>query len=466
MKMPITKPSNLWHHLSASTDLSDRWLRGEQKSVNLGTLRHRSGFRSGVDKLRGISILIRTEDQLAAALTMIELDGIAGRMVLCPPDFQEKDVAYVLNAAAADMIVYERPAPTRGRDGGALEEYDTDCPHSAPSRDGNQATEWILLTSGTSGLPKLVVHTFLTLTGAITGHGGAGASSPVWSTFYDIRRYGGLQIFLRAMLGPGSMVLSSGHEPSAEFLARAGVYGVTHISGTPSHWRAALMSGSAGKISPRYIRLSGEIADQTILDGLRATYPNAEIAHAFASTEAGVAFDVRDGLAGFPTSFVEKEGPEVKMLIVDGSLCIRSNRNAIRYLGDEVGPLVGSEGFVDTGDMVELRRDRYYFAGRRTGVINVGGFKVHPEEVEAVINRHPGVRMSLVTARPNPITGAVVSADVVMKLHRNSGSTESLREEILIVCRSALPRYKVPAVIRFVPSLRLSGAGKLVRSHA
>ena len=50
--------------------------------------------------------------------------------------------------------------------------------------------------------------------------------------------------------------------------------------------------------------------------------------------------------------------------------------------------LTDSEGFVDTGDMVELRGDRYYFVGRRGGIINIGGLKVHPEEIEAVINRH------------------------------------------------------------------------------
>ena len=49
--------------------------------------------------------------------------------------------------------------------------------------------------------------------------------------------------------------------------------GVTHISGTPSHWRKLLMSGSAAGFSPRYVRLSGEIADQAVLDGLRQAFP-------------------------------------------------------------------------------------------------------------------------------------------------------------------------------------------------
>ena len=65
--------------------------------------------------------------------------------------------------------------------------------------------------------------------------------------------------------------------------------GVTHISGTPSHWRRALMSPMARCIDPAYVRLSGEIADQAVLDGLAQAFPNASIGHADASTEAGFA---------------------------------------------------------------------------------------------------------------------------------------------------------------------------------
>ena len=75
----------------------------------------------------------------------------------------------------------------------------------------------------------------------------------------------------------------------------------------------------------------------------------------------------------------------------------------------------------------------------------------------------------MVKARPNPITGAVVAADIVMR--SGGGATppldvEDLKQEILSACRSELPTYKVPATIRFVPSLELSAAGKLARPHA
>jgi len=279
-----------------------------------------------------------------------------------------------------------------------------------------------------------------------------------------MRRYGGLQIFLRAMLGGGSMVLSSAEEPVGDFLTRAGRHGVTHISGTPSHWRRTLMSSHADKMAPRYMRMSGEIADQAVLDHLRSAFPDADIAHAFASTEAGVAFAVGDGLAGFPAEYLGRRGA-VDLRVVDGSLRIKSGGNALGYLGDDAPALLDAEGFVDTGDMVEPRDGRYFFVGRRGGVINIGGQKVHPEEVEAAINSHPGVRMSLVKARHNPITGAIVVAEVVVKSPSEAPEMEALKGEILEQCRTALARHKVPATIRFVPAIEVGASGKIAR-HA
>ena len=154
------------------------------------------------------------------------------------------------------------------------------------------------------------------------------------------------------------------------------------------------------------------------------------------------------------------------MTVVDGSLRIRSPRTANRYIGPADRAVKDPDGFVDTGDMVELHGDRYYFVGRRDGVINVGGLKVHPEEVESVINRHPQVRMSLVRTRKNPITGALVVAEVVLKNPAENGQARKLEQEILHLCSEALPRHKVPATISFRKDLTVSANGKLVRNRA
>jgi len=464
--MPCDDPSSLWSSLSAGC-LAQCVLHGAEASVTLADLSHGSSLGGRLEELRGRSVLVVTRHQLTAALALIELDGIAGRLVLCPPNLPVEHLAFVVATAAVDALVTDQAAAAvEPLDVGRLVTCNPRITGAEPERSGRHRTEWVLLTSGTTGQPKLVAHTLSSLTAAIRD-GGTPPRSSVWSTFYDIRRYGGLQIFLRALLGGGSLVLSSAEESTADFLDRAGTHGVTHISGTPSHWRRALMSPAARRISPRYVRLSGEIADQAILDHLRLVYSEARIAHAFASTEAGVAFAVDDGFAGFPASLLHRPGVEVQMKVGAGSLRIRSAGNAIRYLGCPAELLADADGFVDTGDLVDLRGDRYYFIGRRGGVINVGGLKVHPEEVEAVINRHPRVWISRVRSRKSPITGALVVADVVLKTAPEPAHGRvGLEHEILRLCREALAPHKVPTAIDFVPTLAVAASGKMARANA
>jgi acyl-coenzyme A synthetase/AMP-(fatty) acid ligase len=458
---------SLWSLIASGNDLSSRFVHGAGHSVALDELAGRSSLDCRTSMLYGASVLIATADQFTAALALIELDGAARRLVLSPPDVTAGHIDHLLEAAAIDTVVsdgmVDRSAlPDRVR----LVTCRPDVARAAPPRTWRRHSEWVLLTSGTTGKPKLVSHTLASLIGAIQPNSDTPTDRAVWSTLYDIRRYGGLQMFLRGLLGGGSLVLSSPAEPVGEFLARAGRHRVTHISGTPSHWRRVLMSPAAGCIAPKYVRLSGEIADQAILDDLKAFYRDAGVAHAFATTEAGVAFSINDGLAGFPTILVGRTGGDVELKIEGGSLRVRSPRTASRYLGAEEQVLRGPDGFVDTGDVIEERDGRCYFMGRRGGIINVGGLKVHPEEVEAVINRHPRVQMSLVKARKNPFTGAVVVADVVVRPQSGDTTTAALMHEVIAACRRELAPHKVPAAIHIVSALNLGSAGKVARTGA
>jgi acyl-coenzyme A synthetase/AMP-(fatty) acid ligase len=409
--------------------------------------------------LDGRCVMVMAGDPLKTAAALIDLDGRARRLVLCPPDLEPRHWAAVIRDAGADALVHDADAPPPAGTGLALL---APCSLSLTPRAAGRrvATEWALLTSGTSGDPKMVVHTLATLTAAIAPDP-AGAPVRHWATFYDIRRYGGLQILLRALAGRGGLTLRGAGESLDHFLARAGAAGVTHISGTPTHWRLVLMSPAARLLNPAYVRLSGEIADAALLDALRALYPDARVAHAFASTEAGVAFEVGDGRPGFPAALLEAEAGPVALKIAEGSLRIRSNRTALRYLGETAPPLRDAEGYVDTGDLIAIRDGRCHFVGRRGGIINVGGAKVNPEEVEAVISRHPQVRGCLVSGRRNPITGAVVAADVV--LAEGVAATPEVRGEILALCAAHLAPHKAPALIRFVAALAVTAGGKLAR---
>ncbi|MBV8849674.1 MAG: long-chain fatty acid--CoA ligase [Methylobacteriaceae bacterium] len=449
--------------LAQAGDLSAGMLHGPKRSLSLDVAAHCTGFKNRED-FRGRSILIATEGQLAAALVLIELDGIARRMVLCPPGLADEHLRGIVGQAEVDTIVSGEADVAR---------YSGSVPHvvsylepsgpMSPIPGAVRETEWILTTSGTTGAPKLVVHTLRGLVGAIAPIVPA-ARPTAWATFYDIRRYGGLQIFLRAIVGGSSMILSHADEPLDQHLRRLARCGVTHISGTPSHWRRVLMSPKRDLIAPDYVRLSGEIADQAVLDALKKAFAPASVSHAYASTEAGVAFNVTDGLEGFPVNLVsQSRGRDVEMKVVDDSLCIRSARMASGYLGVP-DRLHEPDGFVDTGDMVEQRGERYYFIGRRGGIINVGGLKVHPEEVERIINAHPLVRMSRVSARKNPITGALVQAEIVL----NSGGRnvdDAIADEVSALCRAELAPHKVPARIKIVDHLAVTSGGKLARPN-
>jgi acyl-CoA synthetase (AMP-forming)/AMP-acid ligase II len=463
MKMVPAAPT-LRDRVAASA--AERFLWGRAASVSVTDLRHGTALSGRRVALAGRSVVIATSSQLTAALALIELDGVARRLTILPPDVPADHVGELMLRAEADAAIIDEATPANLAFDALLRVV---CaPAIAASNEvalPQVQTEWLLLTSGTSGVPKIVAHTHASLTAPISAAKQPDVT-PVWGTFYDIRRYGGLQIFLRAMVGGTSLVLSSAGEPIADYLTRLGRHGVTHLTGTPSHWRRALMSPEISKIAPRYVRLSGEIADQAILDSLRATFPEAAVGHAFASTEAGVAFEVNDGVAGFPASYLAEARNGVEMKVVDGALHIRSPRTASRYVGDGQPSLLDAAGFVDTGDMIELHGDRYLFAGRKGGIINVGGQKIHPEEIEAVINRHPQVRMSLVRPRKNPVTGAVVIADVVLRGEGARTNAEAeIGNDILAHCREALPRHKVPVAIKFVSSLDVAATGKLTRRY-
>src|ERR1700684_1825412 len=152
-------------------------------SVPLRDLAWGSSLGGRTEELRGRSVLVWTGDQLTAALALIELDGIACRLVLCPSEWPVEHLPFVIDLAAVDAVVSDRAKPGPEVPGvGPFIPCSPNFLRANCDRSAGLRTEWILFTSGTTGLPKLVVHTLASLAGAIESDR-TPPGPPVWSTF-------------------------------------------------------------------------------------------------------------------------------------------------------------------------------------------------------------------------------------------------------------------------------------------
>ncbi|CAO3402100.1 AMP-binding protein [Azospirillum palustre] len=307
-----------------------------------------------------------------------------------------------------------------------------------------------LESSGTTGTPKRLRHDFARLRGRLRGAAEDGAR---WLLTYDPGAFAGLQVMLTAAAAGALLVaVPGGGGGTVAALAQAARrHAVTHVSGTPSFWRAFLMALGDAELPLAAVTLGGEAADQPLLDRLAERFPHARLRHIYASTEAGALFAVADGRAGFPAAWLDDAPDGLALRIVDGVLEVRSPRAA-------PGAADG-EGWLSTGDLVERQGDRVLFAGRLDGLVNVGGVKVSAETVERRLLAVDGVADAMVMAVPSPITGHLLTATIVAA----PGVDEATLRAGLRVATVDLPPAARPRALTFADHIPLSAAGKKSR---
>jgi acyl-CoA synthetase (AMP-forming)/AMP-acid ligase II len=223
------------------------------------------------------------------------------------------------------------------------------------------------------------------------------------------------------------------------------------------------MTQGSNKLDLKRITLGGEIADQAILSSLGNVFTNSKISHIYASTEAGVGFSVQDGLMGFPEEYLELTSQlGVELKVRDNILWIKSDGSASDILSGNL--IIDENGFINTGDIVEIKDNRVFFVGRDSGTINVGGNKVIPEEVETVLNDCPEVLQAKVFGKKNSVLGMLVNAEIIAQDPFGPEQEKALKKKLILLCKSKLEPFKVPAVIKFVKEIALNEAGKIVRN--
>jgi len=225
---------------------------------------------------------------------------------------------------------------------------------------------------------------------------------------------------------------------------------VTHISATPTFYRSIIPYIKQQIPTVERLTMGGEKYDETLENILIKIFPNAEIRNVYASTEAGSIFSAKGDI--FRIS--ERLRDKIK-INEDNELLIHKS-----LLGESETLKLDGEWY-RTGDLVEkIDDDHFKFISRKTEMINVGGYKVNPHEVENEIKKVEGVIDVLVKARNNRITGSILTAEVEVMEGINKKEKE---KEIIKVLEKNLQNWKIPRIITFVDNIELTRTGKKVR---
>lgn len=381
---------------------------------------------------RGGIVVLRARRARTVAAAIVALDGWAARV----------DLVGSLDLAPTPR---ESSVPV---DDDSTASTPADRASSAPLEQVTD-TRWRLFTSGTTGAPKPVDHSLSSLSrtvrssSAVEGH-------RRWGLLYEPTRMAGIQVVLQSLLGRDQLLDATGLPDLPARLRRLAAGSVDSLSATPTLWRQILQSADPGALRLRQITLGGEIADQRILDALARTFPGARVTHVFASTETGAAFSVSDGSEGFPRSFLDSPPRGIRLDVRDGVLFVEAPHTSA----------AGPDGFASTGDLVTVTEDRVLFLGRASGIVNVAGVKVAPEQVERALRDHADVADAVVRPKRNPFSGWILTAEVVPA---PGVVADGLPSRLRAAISDHLGSAHAPASIKVVAELATTTTGKAGR---
>jgi long-chain acyl-CoA synthetase len=196
---------------------------------------------------------------------------------------------------------------------------------------------------------------------------------------------------------------------------------------------------------------------QATLDRTRNIFPAVKLQQTYGLIELGV---LRSRSKSDDSLWVKIGGEGFETRIVDGLLEIKAQSAMLGYL-NAPSPFTG-DGWFMTGDQVEEEGEYIKILGRRSELINVGGEKVYPAEVESTLLQMEFIKDCFVYSEENIITGHMVCADVVISPGMDA---DKVKKDIREYCAKHLSRYKVPSRIKIVEAIQYSNRFKKIRKR-
>lgn len=311
----------------------------------------------------------------------------------------------------------------------------------------------VLFTSGSTGDPKAVVHDFSKLLRKFE----TPRSPMVMLNFLMFDHWGGLNTLLHGLATGSLLVLPEKRQPSyiCDVLEK---FSVELLPTTPTFLNMLLISQAYEDhdlTKLKIISYGAEPMPEATLNSLRKVFPDIELRQTYGMIELGV---LRAKSESNDSLWVRIGGEGYDLRVVDGILQIKADSAMLGYI-NAPSPFT-SDGYLITGDRVEVSGEFMKFLGRDSELINVGGQKVFPAEVETVLLQHPDVADVIVFGEKNPIIGSIVSA----KIRLASGEEGAeMRGKLKKHCHAALDGFKVPVKITFTDDEFHGGRLKRIR---
>ncbi len=399
---------------------------GPDRESTVGELIESGGARFA--RWRGKTVAFNTPDPVSWVEALLAAAIVGFELAVAPAERFTDDWRARLRSLVHELAREE---------GGELQEEIGDA-------RGSVDAGILLFTTGSSGPPKPVRHSFETA----DTFSGVDVEPHRWLVTYLPGTYAWVQIVMLGLVVPDQTLIFPA-PATVDWLAIMKKQSVTAVPSTPTFWRYLLAVSPRSDLQalPMHrITLGGERADQAILDDLRETFPAAVITHVFATTETGPAIAVSDGLSGFPASYLDRPllGGRVRLRIGDGTLWVRSPYTH-----------AGASTWLDTGDIAEVDGDRVHIRGR-VGLdsINVGGYNVGRGELEDFVRSIDGVLWARVFPVRAPLVGTLVGLDLV--IDRGTWPDEEAAELAIVnACRKRLSEYHAPRVVRILDEVPL-----------
>jgi acyl-CoA synthetase (AMP-forming)/AMP-acid ligase II len=297
----------------------------------------------------------------------------------------------------------------------------------------------VLFSSGSTGKSKAVVHDFQLLLKKFA------QPRRRWRTmlFLGLDHIGGMNTLLYTFSNGGTAVVPRDRSPSAVCQAIQ-QHRVELLPTSPTFLNFLLLSDADRAYdlsSLRLITYGTEPMPQSTLDRVAQAFPAVTLQQTYGLSELGI---LRSRSHDSRSRWVRLGGEGFKVKVRDNRLWIKAESAMLGYLNADNA--FDAEGYFDTGDVVEVDGEWLRILGRASEIINVGGHKVIPAEVESFLLTLENVEDAVVYAEPNPLTGQTVAATVRLR-HEESPSQFKIR---MRRCgKDRLAPYQMPTRVRF-----------------